>query len=349
MDLTRVWRFLNTLICCNMYHSIDRFSSFFPMLSHPPRLLDPLQKTRLLHLSTWLAIGVGLLLVSLKLWAFLVTSSLSLLSSLLDSIMDTLASGVNLVAIRHALKPPTEQFRFGHGKAEALAGLGQAAFTAGSALFLMVHALERMTSPPPITHPAIGLWVMGISAAVTAVYVTFQRQIAKKVNSVAVSADLIHYVGDTLVNVGVMASLSLSYWLGWVWTDPIFSIGIGLYILTASWKILRHSLDILMDKELPEEERITIIDLVRSEPRVLGLHDLRTRTSGSTVFIQLHLELADNLNLNESHKIGDLVEQKIIEYFPGAEIIIHLDPYSIVQEDAPGRIKFSSPRAPLST
>jgi len=280
---------------------------------------------RLMRLATYASVATALVLVVVKAGAWVATGSVSLLSSLVDSLLDGAASLVILLAVRQSLTPADAEHRFGHGKAEPLAALAQAAFIAGSAFFLLIESGQRLWSPRPVTHPDVGLAVMGFSIVATFLLTRFQAQVARKSGSLAIRADRLHYFGDLLVNLAVVAALLLSDRLGWHLADPIMALLIVGYILTTSWRIGREALDMLMDRELPESARERIVALVRSEPEVRGLHDLRTRAAGQQIFIQLHLELDGALSLTQAHAIADRLERRISEAFGGAEVLIHQD------------------------
>ena len=292
----------------------------------------PEETARLMRQATYASIGVALLLIIAKLIAWGVSDSLSLLATLIDSMLDALASFVNLLAVRHALSPADREHRFGHGKAEALAGLGQAAFIAGSAAFLLLEAARRFVNPVPLESYGIGIAVMVFSIAATLLLLAFQRHVIRKTGSVAISADSLHYRTDLLVNGSVIAALLLAS-LGWVGFDPLFAVGIALYILYSAWEIVKRAFDHLMDRELPDDERENIKSIARAHSKVRGMHDLRSRRSGMATFIQLHLELDDELSLLEAHKISDEVEAGLLDVYPAAEIIIHIDPISVVADE----------------
>ena len=284
---------------------------------------------RLMRLATYASVSVAAILIVAKFGAWLVTDSVAILSTLVDSLLDVAASLVNLFAVRQALQPADRQHRFGHGKAESLAALAQAAFISGSALFLLLEAGRRFVEPQAIANEMLGLAVMLFAIALTLLLVWFQHYVVARTGSVAIRADSLHYKGDVLVNGSVMISLVLSAWLGWRFADPIFAVAIACYILFSAWQITRAALDVLMDRELPDEDRARIRGIVLAHPRVRDLHDLRSRTTGTMTFIQLHLELDGELTLAEAHEISDAVEADIRAAYPEAEIIIHQDPEGI--------------------
>lgn len=293
---------------------------------------DPQETAKLLRLATYASISVALILIIAKLVAWGLSDSVSLLATLIDSVLDALASLINLVAVRHALTPADKEHRFGHGKAEALAGLSQSMFIAGSAGFLLLEAGRRLISPIAVEAVGISMLVMVFSIVATLLLLGFQRHVIRKTNSTAIRADALHYRTDLLVNASVILALWLSV-KGWAGFDALFACAIAIYILYSAWEIITVSYDHLMDRELPDPQREEIEKLVLQHKSARGLHDLRSRHSGTMTFIQLHLELDDDLSLLEAHKISDEVELSLLEAFPGSEIIIHIDPQSVVGQE----------------
>jgi ferrous-iron efflux pump FieF len=289
----------------------------------------PEETARLLRLATYASISVALVLILAKLVAWGLSDSVSLLATLIDSVLDALASLINLVAVRHALTPADKEHRFGHGKAEALAGLSQSMFIAGSAGFLLLEAVRRIISPIAVEAVGLGMLVMVFSIVATLLLLAIQNHVIRKTNSTAIRADALHYRTDLLVNGSVILALWLSV-QGWAGFDALFACAIAIYILYSAWEIIKVSYDHLMDRELPDEQREEIKTLVLVHKSVRGMHDLRSRHSGTVTFIQFHLELDDDLSLLEAHKISDEVEMHLLEAYPGSEIIIHIDPQSVV-------------------
>lgn len=281
---------------------------------------------RLMRSATYAAVATAGTLIVVKMVAWLMTDSVAMLSTLIDSLLDAAASLVNLVAVHHALQPADREHRFGHGKAEPLAGLGQAAFITGSATFLVIEAGGRFVAPQPVARGEVGIAVMIFAIVATLGLVAFQRYVVRKTDSVAVNADSLHYTGDILINASVIVSLLLATGLGWTFADPLFAIGIAAYLIHNAWGIFRDSLNLLMDREFDEADRLRIRDICLSHPDVQNMHDLRTRSSGQQQFIQLHLELDPAMTLVQSHAVADEVERAIRRRFPNAEVIIHQDP-----------------------
>ncbi|MEQ8321176.1 MAG: cation diffusion facilitator family transporter [Rhodospirillales bacterium] len=275
------------------------------------------------------SVSVATVLIITKFAAWLMTDSVSLLSTLLDSFLDAAASLINLYAVHQALQPADREHRFGHGKAEPLASLAQAAFICGSAVLLLVQAGERLAHPRDVVNTEIGYAVMVFSIVLTIMLVIFQRYVVRKSGSIAIDADSLHYKTDVLINLGVMVSLFLSSYFAWQYADPLIAILIALYIVKGAWEIGNSALAILMDRELEDTDRQKIRDIVMAHKEVKGLHDLRTRSSGVHVFIQFHLELDGSMKLKEAHDISEEVEQELMDAFPNAEVIIHEDPEGV--------------------
>jgi len=287
---------------------------------------------RLMQRATLAAVCVALLLIALKFAAWLITDSVSLLSSLADSAMDALASLVNLLAVRHALQPADSEHRFGHGKAEPLAGLGQAAFISVSGIYLIVEAVGRLIEPRAIERGGVGLGVMVFSIAVTSALVAYQRSVVRRTDSLAIRADSVHYATDILINAGVIVSLLLVMFLDWTIADPIVALLIAGFIIYSAFRILRESLNHLMDRELPDADRERIKEIALSHPAVIDCHDLKTRAAGLNSFIQFHISMEGSLTLDDAHVISDAVEQDILAAYPNAEVLIHADPEGVEEE-----------------
>jgi ferrous-iron efflux pump FieF len=231
-----------------------------------------------------------------------------------------------LVAVRQALVPADAEHRFGHGKAEPLAGLVQVAFILGSSIVLLAEVIDHFVDPKQITDPEVGIAVMTVSLAVTGLLVLFQRHVVRRTGSIAIRSDQTHYATDFLVNVSVIVALLLTTQFGWWWIDPVIALAIAIFIAGSALHVGKAALDMLMDREMDEADRTRIKEIVRAHPEVMNLHDLRTRVSGRDRFIQFHMELDGSLTLLHAHRISEIVEAEICAAFPGAEVIIHEDP-----------------------
>ncbi len=282
-----------------------------------------------MKLASYASVTVAFILIVAKTAAWLSTGSVAILSSLVDSLLDAIASIVTLVAIRHSLQPADREHRFGHGKGGSPRGIGA----------VRIHRRiggACCSRPAPVAgdretdrkrryrHLCYGVFD-GPDLSPRLVPTMGNRQ----VRSVAISADLLHYQGDILMNAAVIAAILIVTELGWVFADPIFGAAIATYIIWSAYLIVRNSLDMLMDRELPDDERQKIRGIALEHEEVEAVHDLRTRQSGLTYFIQLHLEMDGDMNLLQAHEIADEVELALMEAYPGAEIIIHQDPAGV--------------------
>jgi ferrous-iron efflux pump FieF len=302
-------------------------------MTAPAEKLKPLspEQVRMIRTAGFASVAVALTLVLLKIWAWLATGSIAMLGSLADSVLDLLASTMTLVAVRFALEPADREHRFGHGKLEAIAGLVQSLIILASAGYVGFEAVQRLLAPAQILAPGVGSIVMLVSLALTTSLVLYQRVVVRQTASIAIGADAIHYKADLLTNVAVLLAIAASTWLDWHRADPLLGLLVAAIILVSVRSIVLKSLDVLLDRELPSAMRKEILALARRHSEVLGVHDLRTRTSGTHEFIQFHLELKPELSLARVHAITDDVEAAVMARFPRAEVIIHADPYGLAE------------------
>ncbi|HUD52414.1 MAG TPA: cation diffusion facilitator family transporter [Parvibaculum sp.] len=284
---------------------------------------------KLMKRATYAAVAVAVTLIVIKGAAFYLTGSIAMLGTLMDSLLDGAASLLNLVAVGHSLTPADDEHRFGHGKAEALAGLGQAIFIFASAGYIVFEAIMRIVNPVPVENSAVGIAVTVAAIVITLALVAFQRHVVAQTNSLAIEADSTHYRGDLFMNLSVVAALVLSGLFGIRWADPFFGLAIAVLIGISAAQIVFGSYNQLMDRELSEADRERIKAIALSHPEAINIHDLRTRTSGTRSFIQFHLELDSAISLMNAHRISDDVEARIMEAFPDAEVIIHQDPAGV--------------------
>ncbi|MEZ8988994.1 CDF family cation-efflux transporter FieF [Vibrio breoganii] len=284
---------------------------------------------KLVTIAAWSATIVATVLLIVKIAVWWVTGSVSLLASVVDSLLDIAASSINLVVLKYALQPADKEHTFGHGKAESLAALAQSMFISGSALFLVLNGIDRFFRPHEINQPELGIYVSLFAMVVTFGLVTFQKHVVRQTGSQAIAADSLHYQSDLYMNAAILLALVLSmYGLGQA--DAVFAIGIGIFILYSAFKMIAEAVQSLLDRQLPESELVEIKAIATSVDRVHGIHQLRTRLSGPTRFIQLHLELDDQLPLIEAHQIADEVEERLMKHFEGCDVLIHQDPVSVV-------------------
>lgn len=285
-----------------------------------------MEPQRLMRLATVASTSVALTLVVAKAIAWLVTDSVSMLSSLVDTSLDLVGSLITFFAVRQALVPADADHRFGHGKAEALAGLVQAGFIAASGCALLFAVAERLNAPKQVREEGVGLMISALALVLTICLVAFQRHVVRRTGSVAIGADMAHYGTDLVATLVTGVGLFISGFFDQPLIDSGIAGLVALYLMHGSWNVGRNSLDILMDRELPEEDRRRVEEIARRNPGVKDVHELRTRSGGLTRFIQLHIEVDRNLSLLVGHDIGRQVQGEIAKAFPGAEIILHVDP-----------------------
>jgi cation diffusion facilitator family transporter len=247
---------------------------------------------------------------------------------LTDSTLDGVTSLLNLLAVHYALRPADDDHRYGHGKAESLAGMAQALFIGGSAVLIALQAIDRLKHPEPVGAPWISIGVIVFSLALTLALLMLQHRVVKATGSNAVRADSLHYRSDLLLNGSILVALVLAGY-GWHQVDPWFGLGIAAYILWSAIHIARESFTVLMDEELPTDVSQHMLELACSVPGVLGAHDLRTRVSGNQWFVQLHLELPGDLTLSVAHGISDQAAEAIHAAYPRAEVLVHADPQEV--------------------
>ena len=272
------------------------------------------------------SITMALFLVGLKIYASWGTGSVAMLGSLADTTLDLVASLITFFGVRWAAMPADDDHRFGHGKAEALAALIQVILIAFSALAIAWRAFDRLRSGRPTEGLELGVGVSVIAMAATFALLAYQRYVIRKTGSVAIQTDHVHYQSDILLNLSVIGALSLDQLFGWRLADPLFGFAIAGWLLYGAWSAASHSVDQLMDREWPDDEREAFLAAAAEYPELKGLHDLRTRTSGAHRFVQFHVWVPADWTVREAHERMDSVEEKLQHRFPGCEIIIHLDP-----------------------
>jgi cation diffusion facilitator family transporter len=291
-----------------------------------PGRVDPGQTFKLNQRITSLSVTVALVLVCLKTGAFIASGSIAILASLADSALDLAASLTTFFAVRFAAKPADEDHRFGHGKAEALSSMVQAVLVTLSAIYLVYESVTRLTDPQPIEQGALGIGVMIVSIGMTVGLVWAQTQALKQTASLAVQGDRMHYAADLAANLVVIAGIVFTTVFGLLWADPLVGLLVALWLLNAAREVALHAYDHLMDRELPDAERDAIRRLAADDPRVQGVHQLRTRASGPFIHIQFHMDLDPNLPLAAAHEIVVAAERRIMQAYPAADILIHPDP-----------------------
>jgi len=300
--------------------------------------LVSISNDRLRRLATYASIAVSAVLIVAKLIAYFMTDSVAMLSSLLDSTVDLLSSIVTALGVASALRPPDHDHRYGHGKAEPLVALAQAAFIVGSSSLLAYEALSRLYHQHDVQNEAVGYGVMAFAIVLSIILIAFQRHVVRRTSSMAIGADNIHYIGDLVINIAVVIAFVAHEITGINWLDPVFAIGIATGLSYSAYNIAKDALNVLMDRELPDAERTKIKEIVRAQPLVRGLHDLRTRTDGERQFIEFHLELDANMTLKAAHKIDEAIMEALGKDFPNADVLIHQDPAGLEEERLDAKI-----------
>lgn len=280
------------------------------------------------------SVACAILLGSLKAWAAWRTGSVAVLASLADSVLDLVASLVTLGGVHWASQPADHDHRFGHGKAEALAALFQVVVIAVSAFAILLRASQRLMESRTSVEPEYGIAVSLVAIGVTLALTRYQRSVVRRTGSIAIGADRIHYESDLFLNSAVILALVLESYAGITGADAVFGLAIGLWLLFGAWRASVDAIDQLMDKEWPEEKRRRFVEVAGRHPELIGLHDLRTRTSGAKDFVQFHIWMDPHMTILESHDVVERLEKELAEEFPGTEVLIHVDPEG--QVDEPG-------------
>ncbi len=278
------------------------------------------------------SITVAALLVGLKAWAAWSTGSTAMLGSLADTLLDLVASMATLAGVWVAAQPDDENHRFGHDKAEALAALFQVVLISISALSLAGRAVMQWISGVRPEGAEDGIVVSAIAMAATLALLAWQRHVIRRTNSLAISTDHVHYQSDLLLNLAVIAALALDQYAGIAGADPLFGLGIAAWLGWGAWQASQRAIEQLMDQEWPEEKKLRFLEVVARHPELKGLHDLRTRTAGNRDFVQFHVWVDPKMTVAEAHEVMDRIEDKLMEEFPGIEILIHPDPEGLVNE-----------------
>ncbi len=273
-------------------------------------------------------LSMALFLLVIKVFAAAQTGSVALLGSLADTAFDVLASLLTLFSVRYAARPADNDHRFGHGKAEALSALVQVVLITLSAGFIAWRAVQRLGSHEQTSHPEYGIGVSVISIIATLGLLAYQRHVVKQTGSVAIHADHVHYQTDLLLNIAVIAAIVLDALLGLRGADPVFGIGIAIWLLYGASQSARMALDHLLDREWPEEKKQRFLDVVQRHPKMHGVHDIRTRSSGMQDFAQFHVWFDPKMTLADVHAIMDEVEEELAHAFPGVDVMIHPEPHN---------------------
>jgi ferrous-iron efflux pump FieF len=273
-----------------------------------------------------LSVATAAILIVVKAIAWRSSGSVAILASLSDSALDLVASLITLFAIRYAQAPPDAEHRFGHGKAEAFSSLMQGGLVFASGALIGREAIVALLNPRPVEHGLAGVIVMIVSIVLTLLLITAQSRVLKASGSIAIAGDRAHYAADLAANGVALVGVAAAAWLGLSWVDAAAGLIVALWLLWGAIGVFREASGQLMDHELPEEDRARILELATSDPRVLGIHQLRTRASGPYIHMQMHADLAEDISLAEAHTIMVEAENRLLVAFPAADILIHPDP-----------------------
>lgn len=279
-----------------------------------------------------LSVATATILILVKSVAWLASGSVAILASLSDSALDLVASLITVYAVRYAAEPPDAEHRFGHGKAEAFSSLMQGGLVFASGALIGREAINALLHPRPVEHGLAGVAVMLVSIGLTLALITAQTRVVKASGSIAISGDRAHYAADLASNAVALVGVGAAAWLDLPWLDAAAGLVVALWLIWGAIGVFREASAQLMDRELPEEERTRIVQLATVDPRVLGVHQLRTRASGPYVHMQMHADLAAEISLAEAHTIMVAAENRLLEAFPSADIIIHPDPRGLAEK-----------------
>ncbi len=296
------------------------------MTAHAPPPLTAAESSRLTRHITMASVGVAAVLVTLKAVVWLASGSVALLASAADSGLDLLASLVTFFAVRYAAAPPDAEHRFGHGKAEAFASLVQGGLVFASAALIGREAIHNLLQPQELRQEGWAIAVMAISTVMTGLLIAAQTHVLKQTASVAVAGDRAHYATDLASNAVALLGIGASALLGWGNLDAIAALIITVLLLWGAIGVFRQAANQLMDRELPDDDRARIVQLVTVDPRLTDVHQLRTRASGPYVHMQMHIDMDPSLSLEAAHSAIVAAEKRILAEFPRADIIIHPDP-----------------------
>ena len=291
------------------------------------------RSTRLKRSAAIASIVTAVFLVTLKTWAAWRTGSTAMLGSLVDSALDMAASIATLIGVWVAAQPADEDHRFGHGKAEALAAMFQVLLITLSASGIAFRAIDQLMSGAETAAAEEGIAVSVIAIIATLALVSWQKYVLARANSIAIQTDSLHYQSDLFLNLAVIAALVLDQYLGFSQADPLFGLGIAMWLLWGAWRAAGEAIDHLMDREWPEDRRDAFLEVIARHPDIRGVHDLRTRTSGADDFVQFHMAVDPKLTVVEAHDLMDEVEARLAREFPGVEVLIHPDPEGLVDEE----------------
>ncbi len=286
---------------------------------------------RLEKKATVVSTSVATLLVLIKLTVGILSGSVAILASAIDSLLDMTVSLFNYFALHSAEQDPDDKFHFGKSKLEPLAAVIEGTIISMSALFILYDAITKIAHGHKMTMIGESIGVMLVSIVVTAFLVLFLNYVAKKTNNMVIKADALHYKTDLFTNAAVLLAIGLVAYTGETIIDPLLGIGIAFYMLYSAFPIIKEGILMLLDVAIDKEDIEKIEAILNSYKEVNGYHYLKTRQSGSHVFISVHVVFHPEMSLLEAHRIADAIEADIRDYFAKhqkkAHVLIHMDPY----------------------
>lgn len=279
--------------------------------------------------ATLVSSSVALVLVAFKLTVGIISGSVAVLASAIDSLLDMVVSSFNYFALHNSDKEPDEKFNFGRRKLEPLAAVIEGTIISLSALFILYEAVSRMVQGSVITHLDASIVVMIASIIITAALVLFLSYVAKKTGNMVIQADALHYKTDLLSNGAVLVSLVFITLTDYTIIDPILGVGISGYMLYSAFPLIREGIMMLLDAALDPESVVKINNLIEQQLEINSYHDLRTRRSGSDIYVSVHIVFSISTSLYDAHFVGDRIELGLHALFPENTVypLIHLDPY----------------------
>ena len=265
-------------------------------------------------------------LAIIKFIFWIMSGSMVLIASAVDSLLDLMVSLFNLFALKESKKPADQDHNYGHGKIEGIAAIIEGLIITGSAFFIIFSSLKKLFWNPEISQITSSIFIMLFSLLVTGMIVFLLQSVSKTTKSLIVKSDLIHYKMDFLTNAGVILALVIVKFTDLVWIDPLIAIGIAIYILRWCGGIIKDGIDLLMDKSLGKDEEIW--ELILAHPAVSSFHKLKSHQSGGKVFISFHMVFKDeNIRLKDAHIVSREIEMKLKKHFKRASVLIRLDPF----------------------
>ncbi|MCB2015159.1 MAG: cation diffusion facilitator family transporter [Sphingobium sp.] len=290
------------------------------------------QRGRLTQRAALASVAVAAILLAMKAVALWRTGSVAVLGSLADTSLDLVASLVTLMGVRLAAMPADHDHRFGHGKAEALAALFQVTLITMAAIGLAWESVHRMlVGVHETAAPETGIAVSVVAIILSFFLVVYQKRVIARTGSLAIGTDNLHYQSDFFLNLSVIVALVLDQYLGISGADPIFGVGIALWLAWNAWQSASQAVDDLMDKEWSLEERQHFLNVASRHPQLKGIHDMRTRSSGAHRFVQFHASVDPDMTVLQAHRVMDEIEAALRKEFPGVDVLIHPDPEGHVE------------------